>query len=65
MEEKFLYKMIQQCFYQYERDLAIDPLTDEEYVRILAAVKDQKDEGSEWYEVVEDVVYGYVTNQEE
>ncbi|MFC0271458.1 YqzH family protein [Metabacillus herbersteinensis] len=58
MEEKFLYKMIQQCFYPYERDLTIAPLTDEEYVGILAAVKDQKNEGSEWYEVVEVLCMG-------
>ncbi|WP_191565288.1 YqzH family protein [Metabacillus idriensis] len=62
MDEKWIYKMIQQSFQQYE--LAGSLSKKEAHGLIAKVIEKKKSEGSEWFEVVEDVVYGYVTNQE-
>ncbi|MDX8290785.1 YqzH family protein [Metabacillus indicus] len=62
MNEKWIWKMIQQSFEQYEMD---GRLSEEEAAALVAKVREQREtEGSEWFEAVEDAVYGYVTNQE-
>jgi hypothetical protein len=64
MEEKFLFKMLRNSFLQYGRDLDIDPLSKDDYIKISEKITDGKNKETEWYEVIEDVVYGYLTNQE-
>jgi hypothetical protein len=62
MDEKWIYKMIQQSFQQYELE---GSLSEKEAHDLVAKVIEKKQqEETEWFEVVEDVVYGYVTNQE-
>ncbi|USK32443.1 hypothetical protein LIT25_17795 [Bacillus sp. F19] len=61
MNEKWIYKMIQQSFQQYELE---GSLSEKEAHELVAKVIEKKQEETEWFEVVEDVVYGYVTNQE-
>jgi hypothetical protein len=64
MEKKFLLKMLRKSFLQYGRHLDEDPLSNEDYIQLMKKITNTKDDHSEWYEVVEDVVYGYLTNQE-
>ncbi|MGM0874094.1 MAG: YqzH family protein [Bacillota bacterium] len=64
MEQKFLLKMLRNSFLQYGRDLDEDPLPKADYIQLIEKITGTKDDHSEWYEVVEDVVYGYLTNQE-
>ncbi|MDQ0858505.1 YqzH family protein [Bacillus sp. V2I10] len=61
MDEKWIYKMIQQSFQQYELE---GSLSEKEAHELVAKVIEKKQEETEWFEIVEDVVYGYVTNQE-
>jgi hypothetical protein len=61
MDEKWIYKMIQQSFQQYELE---GSLSEKEAHELVAKVIEEKQEETEWFEIVEDVVYGYVTNQE-
>ncbi|MGM7721287.1 YqzH family protein [Metabacillus sp. Hm71] len=64
MEEKFLLKMLRNSFLQYGRDLDKDPLSKDDYIQLLEKAVNEKDQDTEWYEVIEDIVYGYVTNQD-
>lgn len=64
MEDKILKKMLRKSFLQYGRDLDEDPLYDEVLAYLIQKIKVDKTDDSEWYEVVEDVVYSYLTNQE-
>ncbi|MGG3803037.1 YqzH family protein [Metabacillus fastidiosus] len=66
MEEKLLLKMLHKSFQQYGRDLTIDPLNEKEKKELIKeAVKQQQtDPDSEWFEIIEDIIYEYVTNQE-
>lgn len=65
MERKLLDKMMKKSFYQYERDLTNDPLTEEEYDRLYEKIwhEKEKQKTTEWYEIIEDVVYEYITNK--
>ncbi|MBD1378743.1 YqzH family protein [Metabacillus arenae] len=64
--EQLLLKKVQNSFLQYGRNLNIDPLLPEEKQWILEKLEKAKlkDPSAEWYELVEDVVYDYVTNQD-
>lgn len=64
MEDKILKKMLRKSFLQYGRGLDEDPLYDEVLAYLIQKIKVDKTDDSEWYEVVEDVVYSYLTNQE-
>jgi hypothetical protein len=64
MEEKMLRKMLRNCFLQYGRNLDEDPLPEEDTAYVIEKITRDKTEDTEWYEVVEDVVYSYLTNQE-
>ncbi len=64
MEDKILKKMLRKSFIQYGRDLDEDPLYDEVLAYLIQKIKVDKTDDSEWYEVVEDVIYSYLTNQE-
>ncbi|WP_243290155.1 YqzH family protein [Bacillus sp. FJAT-47783] len=65
MERKLLDKMIKKSFLQYERNLTIDPLTEKEYERLYEKICHEKEtqKTTEWYEIIEDVVYDYITNK--
>jgi hypothetical protein len=56
--------MLKNSFLQYGRDLDIDPLSKDDSLQLIEKITDEKDNDTEWYEVVEDVVYSYLTNQE-
>ncbi|OAS87486.1 YqzH family protein [Metabacillus litoralis] len=64
MENEFLLKMLKNSFLQYGRDLDIDPLSKDDSLQLIEKITNEKDKDTEWYEVVEDVVYSYLTNQE-
>jgi hypothetical protein len=64
MENKFLLKMLKNSFLQYGRDLDIDPLLKDDSLQLIEKITNEKDKDTEWYEIVEDVVYSYLTNQE-
>jgi hypothetical protein len=61
MDEKWIYKMIQQAFQQYE----LEGLVSEEDTDALVAkvIEKNQKEQAEWFEAVEDAVYAFVTNQ--
>lgn len=65
MEEKLLIKMIEKCFQQYGRNLINNPLDEEEMKELIRELvrQQQVDSSSEWFEMIEDIVYEYVTNQ--
>ncbi|MFD2214143.1 MULTISPECIES: YqzH family protein [Bacillaceae] len=64
MEEKILLKMLRKSFLQYGRNLNEDPLSSEDSAYLLKKIAADKNDDTEWYEVIEDAVYSYVTNQE-
>ncbi|WP_078432700.1 YqzH family protein [Metabacillus halosaccharovorans] len=64
MEDQILKKMLKKSFLQYGRNLDVDPLSEEDNIYLIQKITVDKNEESEWYEVVEDVVYSYLTNQE-
>lgn len=64
MEEKILLKMLRKSFLQYGRNLDEDPLSSEDSAYLLEKIATDKNDDTEWYEVIEDAVYSYVTNQE-
>lgn len=62
MEEKFLLKMLRKSFLQYGRDLNENPLSKEDTEDLLKQLIKSKTEDTEWYEIIEDIVYSYLTN---
>ncbi|KEZ50839.1 YqzH family protein [Metabacillus indicus] len=62
MNGKWILKMILQSFQQYELQGSLSKKEEEELVEKVMQKRAQED--SEWFEAVEDVVYGFVTNQE-
>ena len=64
MEDKFVVKMIKKSFLQYGRNIDENPLSKDEHIRLMKKIKETKDQTTEWYEVIEDVVYSYLTNQD-
>ncbi len=64
MEDKILKKMLRRSFLQYGRNLDVDPLSEEDNIFLIKKITMDKTDESEWYEVVEDVVYSFLTNQE-
>jgi hypothetical protein len=63
VENKLLRKMIRNCFIQYQHDLESVPLSEEDYIRMTAEITEilQKEETSDVFEVVNDVVYEYLS----
>ena len=63
MENKLLRKMIRNCFIQYQHDLESVPLSEEDYIRMTAEVTEilQKEDAFDVFEVVNDVVYDYLS----
>ncbi|MBZ5750439.1 MULTISPECIES: YqzH family protein [Metabacillus] len=64
MEDKFVVKMLKKSFLQYGRNIDENPLSEDEHIQIMKKIKEAKDQTAEWYEVIEDVVYSYLTNQD-
>ena len=64
MEDKILIKMLRKSFRQYGRNLDEDPLSEEDSMYLVQKITVDKTKENEWYEVIEDVVYSYLTNQE-
>jgi hypothetical protein len=64
MEDKFVVKMLKKSFLQYGRNIDENPLSEDEHIQIMVKIKEEKDQTAEWYEVIEDVVYSYLTNQD-
>ncbi|MGG4490167.1 YqzH family protein, partial [Metabacillus idriensis] len=62
MDEKWICKMIQQAFQQYELEGSLSEK--EAHGLVAKALEKKQQEDTEWFEIVEDIVYGYVTNQE-
>lgn len=58
MEKKLIYKMLRQCFQQYEHEAS-----EEDYEKLCVRVVEEA-EGAQvaLYELINDVVYEYLTN---
>ncbi|WP_433742995.1 YqzH family protein [Falsibacillus pallidus] len=63
MNRKILHKMIEHCFLQYNHVRDSIPLSAEEYDELSARITEEKKKqpDSEIHELVEDVVYEYLT----
>jgi len=63
--QHFIEKKLQKAFAQYGRDLEVDPLTEEEHHALYQTIMAEKkaNESCEWFEVIEDTVYDYITNK--
>jgi hypothetical protein len=59
MEKKLIYKMIRQCFQQYEHEAS-----EEDYQKLYDRIIEKKtqEEPITLYELINDVVYEYLTN---
>jgi urate oxidase len=66
MEKPLVEKMIRNCLYQYQYTEDSNPLTKGDYEQLYERIVDIYKNGEvDLYEIVEDVVYGYLTNNEE
>ncbi|MGG6437274.1 YqzH family protein [Saccharococcus caldoxylosilyticus] len=63
LEEKWLRKLIRNCFLQYGYDNESLPLNNEEWKQLCAKILAKKtDDGDmDLYEIVHDVIYDYIT----
>lgn len=64
MDKKLIFKMVQNCLKQYNEDRDSISLESKEFEDIfnkIVSVKN-KDRGSDLHEIVNDVVYGYITD---
>lgn len=63
MDKKFILKMVHHNFKQYHRDLGIDPLLEEEYVKLYEQIILIKAKtNADLHDIVNDVIYEYLTN---
>lgn len=62
MERKLLHKMIRNCFLQYQHSVDSIPLNEQDYNELCDRIENRrKEENSDIYEIVEDVVYEYLS----
>ncbi|WP_078379941.1 YqzH family protein [Sutcliffiella halmapala] len=63
MEKKLLKKMIRNGFIQYRHDPESVPLSDDDYERLVGEVAEKlnEDTTAEVFEVINDVVYEYLS----
>jgi hypothetical protein len=63
MNEKFVRKMIRNCFYQYNHTEDTVPLSETDYELLLrkVLVLQKEANNTDLHEIVEDVVYEYLT----
>ncbi|MFY4775879.1 YqzH family protein [Metabacillus sp. RGM 3146] len=66
MEKIFFRKMLEKAFPQYGRDIEASPLSEEELKELGTKLKEEKEENpqADLHELIEDVVYAYITNQD-
>lgn len=59
MEKKLIYKMLRQCFQQYEHEAS-----EEDYEKLYERIIEEQTQGEQipLYELINDVVYEYLTN---
>jgi hypothetical protein len=66
MEKPLIEKMIRNSLYQYQHTIDSIPLTKADYVYLYARILHLYSSGKgELHEIVEDVVYEYLTHNEE
>jgi hypothetical protein len=63
MENKLLKKMIRNCFIQYQHDFDSIPLSEDDYEKMSEEVRriSEEDSSADVFEVVNDVVYEYLS----
>ncbi|WP_028399581.1 YqzH family protein [Ectobacillus panaciterrae] len=62
MDEKFLRKLIRNCFYQYQYSKDSIPLSENEYAELAEKVRQaHQDNEADLRDLVEDAVYEYIT----
>ena len=64
MDKKLIRKMVQKCFLQYSSGEDLLALSEEDFEKIYSSIAEMetKEPKSEIYEIVNDVVYEYITN---
>jgi hypothetical protein len=63
MDKKFILKMVRQSFKQYHRDLGIDPLQEEEYVKLYEQIILIREKtNADLHDIINDVIYEYLTD---
>lgn len=64
MDEKFVRKLIRNYFYQYNHDRDSVPLTEANYKELLIKIKELQllDPETNLHDMINDVVYEYITN---
>ncbi|WP_338782278.1 YqzH family protein [Metabacillus sp. FJAT-52054] len=65
MQREWLEKMLNRAFRQYGRNLEEHPLPEKEMVSFMKDIEHIKDEETEYYEVMEDLVYEYMVNKDD
>ncbi|OZM58677.1 hypothetical protein CIB95_03660 [Lottiidibacillus patelloidae] len=63
MNEKFLYKKVQQCFLNYNHDLDVMPFPKKDYEIIAQQINDYVNEHkkADLHVIIHDVVYEYLS----
>ncbi|WP_257347921.1 YqzH family protein [Pseudalkalibacillus decolorationis] len=66
MERLLIRKMIDRCLTDYFGDASLSPLTEDDYKQLISIVSNtiEKQENDPSYEIVHDVVYTYLTQEE-
>ncbi|AZB43450.1 hypothetical protein CEF21_14675 [Bacillus sp. FJAT-42376] len=65
MQTEWLEKMLTRAFKQYGRDLEEHPLPEKDMVSFMDDLGRSKDEETEYYEVIENLVYEYMVNKDD
>jgi hypothetical protein len=63
MDKKFILKMVKHSFKQYHWDLEVDPLQEKEFEQLyeqIILIKEQTN--ADLHDIVNDVIYEYLTN---
>ncbi|MFZ3588514.1 YqzH family protein [Bacillus sp. DJP31] len=64
MEKPFIEKMIRNCLYQYQHTVDSVPLSKNDYEELYEQILVlYKQDNEDLHEIVQDVVYEYLTNQ--
>ncbi|MDQ0269337.1 YqzH family protein [Cytobacillus purgationiresistens] len=64
MEKRFIYKMVQNCLKQYMEEPSSIKAESEAFTEMYEKIIDchKKDDKSDLNEIINDVVYGYITD---
>ncbi|MFC3882815.1 YqzH family protein [Bacillus songklensis] len=65
MEKKLIYKMIRNCFIQYNHLSESIPLSEKDYEDLYAKInkRSAQEPDSDLHEIVQDIVYDYLTEE--